>query len=275
MNVAERVADTKSIRGWLFLGSLLLSVQVAAAATLQCKFSDDEGKPLKNVEARLTLTGTEQHQFERSGKNGEAGFHDVKAGEYELMAQLKGYVTLKREIEIVADQSIEQTLMSEKAFDRLDEEVRGAIRNEQFSSALPTVQKLLISYPQDAALHFNLGLIYAGLQQQDKATAEAEKAAKLDAEFAEKGKLVQGTYWRERGQNALKKEDFAIAAEAFENWTKLDATSDQAFYGLALAYGHQGKYPQALAAVDKALQLAPQNESYQKVKQILQTNASQ
>lgn len=275
MKIIEYAAGTKSYLGWFLAVGLLLSVQSVCASTLQCKFTDEEGKVLKNVEARLTLAGTEAHQFQKSNKSGEAAFPDLTGGTYEVMAQLKGYVVLKREIAIIGDRSVDLVLMTEKAFDQLDTEARTAIKNEQFSAALPTLQKLLANYPEDAALHYNLGLTYAGLQQEEKAMAEAAQAAKLDPEFANSATQVQGMLWRERGQSALKSQDFVKAGEAFEKWVKLDPKSDQAYYGLALAYGHQGKFPQALDAVNKALELAPQNNTYKSVKEILEANAGQ
>ena len=103
--------------------------------------------------------------------------------------------------------------------------------------------------------------------------AEAAKAAQLDPQFANSHDQVQGILLRERGQNALKSQDFTAAADAFEKWVQLDPKNERAYYGLALAYGHHGKIPQALAAVDKALELSPQNDSYRTVKQILEANA--
>jgi Flp pilus assembly protein TadD len=240
---------------------------------LRCTFSDEQGKVLRNVETRLTPAGTEEHQFQKSNKSGEVVFHDLKQGSYELMAQLKGFVTVKREVEMTGDQTVDQALMTEKAFDQFDNEARDAIKNEQFSKALPALQKLVSNYPEDAAVHFNLGLAYAGLQQEEKALAEAGKAAQLDPQFANSNNQVKGMLLRERGQNALKSQDFTAAADAFEKWMRLDPKNDRAYYGLALAYGHQGKFAQALAAVDKALELSPQNDSYLAVKQILETNA--
>jgi len=80
------------------------------------------------------------------------------------------------------------------------------------------------------------------------------------------------TLWRGRGQLALRSSDYAAAAAAFEKWVQLDPKNAQAHYGLALAYGYQKKYTPALAAIDEALKLAPQNDSYLNVKYILEAN---
>ena len=77
-----------------------------------------------------------------------------------------------------------------------------------------------------------------------------------------------------RGENSLKNKNFQVAADTFEKWIQLDPSNPQAYYGLALAYGHQEKHVQALAAIDKALELTPDNESYRRVKEVLKANAA-
>ena len=41
---------------------------------------------------------------------------------------------------------------------------------------------------------------------------------------------------------------------------------------MALAYGHQRDFKLALAAIDKALELEPENASYSKMKAVLEAN---
>ena len=53
----------------------------------------------------------------------------------------------------------------------------------------------------------------------------------------------------------------------------VDPQNAPAFYGLALSLGHQQKYPEALAAVNQAIKLAPNEQQYQKVKEMLEINA--
>jgi len=243
------------------------------ASTLRCVFSDEGGKPLRDVEVRLMQVGTDNHQFQKTNKKGEAVFLQLRPGSYELRAQVRDHVPVKREVEITKDRTLDQVLMTGKAFDQFDKEVRDAINNEQFSKALSLLEKLVADYPDDATLHRNLGLAYAGLQQEEKALAEAAKAAQLDPQFVNSTEEVQGFLLRERGQIALKSQNYTVAADAFEKWVQLDPKNAQAYYGLALAYGHQQKYTQALAAIDQALKLAPQNGSYLKVKQVLEANA--
>jgi Flp pilus assembly protein TadD len=264
-----------SFRVILFISACILFLSPnLSASTLACKFTDQGGKTLKGVEVRLTLVASDDRQYQKSDKKGEVTFHDLKAGTYELMAQLKDYMPLKREVEFSKDQTLNQVLLGQKDFDQLEKEATDAIASGQFSNAVPVLDKLLAVYPYDAELHMNLGLAYAGLQQQEKALAEASKAAQFDpAGFGNGRERVEGVLLREQGQSALKNQDFAVAAAAFEKWVQLEPKNPLAYYGLALAYGHQEKFAQALTAINKALELDPQNDSYQKVKQVLEANA--
>lgn len=273
MKMTNRLVGTRPHVILTLAATMVFSTGSIWGATLRCMFSDEGGKPLRNVEVRLALVATQNYQFQRSNKRGEVTFTDLKLGSYELRAQLKDFVAAKRELEISKDQTLDQELMTEKTFNQVDEEVINRINSEQFSKALSLLGKLVTDYPDDATLHHSLALAYAGLQQEEKALAEAANAGRLDPQFANSQQETKAFLWRERGQIALLSQNYTVAADAFEKWVHLDPANAQAYYGLALAYGHQEKYTQALAAIDQALKLAPQNDSYRKVKEILEVNA--
>jgi tetratricopeptide (TPR) repeat protein len=264
------------------LASMIFLTGTMSAVTLRCKFHDEGGKPLKNVEVQLAaivkgepgaVVGTAEPHFQKSNKAGEATFSDLKSGLYQLRAQLGDRMPTKREVQVTADQTLEISLLTQKEFDQVEKEANEAISGGQYSKALPVLEKLIADYPDDAPLRQSLGLAYAGLQQEEKALAEAARAAQLDPQFANSPDVVRALLLRERGQTALKSQNYAAAADAFAKWAQIQPQNAQAHYALALAYGHQGKYTEALMAINKALELAPQNESYLKVKGILETNA--
>ena len=272
---------TTNYRGEKWCGPLALVAclaflsQTAWAAALRCEFHDEGGKPLKNVEVQLTPVGKEDRQFMKSGKSGEAIFHDLQPGSYEVRAQFGDRMPAKRIVEVSNDKDavLNQTLLPRKQFDQTEKDADGAIRSGDFPKAVSLLEKLIAEYPGDALIHQDLGLAYAGEQEEEKAMAEAAKAAALDPGFAGSPDVVRAFLLRERGQRALKSQNYAVATDSFEKWTQIEPKNAQAHYGLALAYGHQGKYPQALAAISKALELEPGNLSFQKVKTILETNA--
>jgi tetratricopeptide (TPR) repeat protein len=73
----------------------------------------------------------------------------------------------------------------------------------------------------------------------------------------------------------LAQKEFAKATESFGLSVKADPTYAPAFYGLALSYANQGKYPQALENVQQARKLDSGNAQYKSIEDRLkQTIAS-
>ena len=81
------------------------------------------------------------------------------------------------------DQTLELTLMSVKAFSQIEKEVKGALNGQLYSKAVAILERPLKIYPQDAWLHDDLARAYAGMLEEQKALAEADKAAQLDPQF--------------------------------------------------------------------------------------------
>lgn len=261
------------IKGLLACSIPFLLVVYARPASLNCKFADEQGKALRNVEVRLTPVGTENHRFEKADKTGQVVFRNLKAGSFELRAQLKDHVAVSREVNVTDDLTLALTLMTHKGFDGLEQDAEQALNGRDFPKAIGIYEKLLTAYPQDPTLHFNLARVHAALLQEDKALAEVAKAAQLDPQFSDKKLEIKRYIMLEQGQEALQKRDFSKAADVLGNLVKEDPENAQAYEGLALAYGHQEKYQQALTAINRALELDPKNDTYMKVKKILETNA--
>ncbi len=259
---------------YLSIAVLILLAPHLRAASLVCRFADERGKLLRDVEIRLTPAGTEMHQFQKSNKKGEAIFHDLTPGTFELRAQLKDHMPLKWSVQLSQEQALDLTLMTQEGFDRIDKEAADEINAKEFSKAAATLQKLLKTYPMDAESHDHLARAYAGMGHEEKALAEAREAKQLDRQFSDSPMQIERSILIARGDKALENQDFPKAAEAFENLVKLAPQDAKGYYGLALAYGHQERFEQALPAINKALELDPQNDSYRQVKAVLEAHAA-
>ena len=259
-----------------FLAALLILIMAPQlhASSLVCKFADEQGKLLRDVQVQLTPAGKDQHQFQKSDKKGEATFRDLKPGAFELQAQLKGHVPLKWSVQFSGEQTLELTLMTQQAFERMDKEATDDINAREYSKAVAILGTLLKAYPLDAESHDHLARAYAGMGDEGQALAEAKEATELDPQYSNSLLEIRRFILLTRGEKALQNMDFPKAAEAFESLVKLAPQDAKAFYGLALAYGHQEKFQQALPAINKALELDPQNASYQQVKTVLEAHAA-
>ena len=171
-------------RNLLLLVLTLPMAPCSRAASLVCHFADEHGKALRNVDSRLTPTGSETHQFGKSDNKGDTTFKHLNAGSYELLAQLKDHAPLKWTVQVSSeDQTLELMLMSAKAFIQMEKEVTDAINAQLYSKAVAMLDRPLKIYPQDPGLHDDLARAYAGMLEEQKALAEADKAAQLDPQF--------------------------------------------------------------------------------------------
>ncbi len=250
---------------------------------LVCVFVDKGADPLENVETQLTFLDAEdldaedeeapEEHYAMSDKKGRIEFEGLQPGSYMLRAQLEGYMPLKVMIETPAAEPLHRVFLKEREFEDLEKQAVESLNEGDFEAAIQGLGRLSSHYPEDAALHDNLARAYAGVLDEKKAVAEAERAAELDPAFSSTKNEVQQVMLRTLGAKALKERDFKTAVERFNALKELDPQNAAAHQGLALAYGHQGKLDQALQAIGRALELDPDNPSFKRIKEILEVNA--
>jgi len=261
------------------LSALLLSglicLEPVSAANLTVKFADPGGRALPKVNVRITHMLTKRFEEGVSDGQGQVAIAGLTDGKYELLAQLKSFFPIKEEVELTGDRVLERVMFNQKFVDRANKEVAEAVEKGEYAKAAETVERLLKLFPDSAALHYNMAVAQGGLMNEEKATAEIDTAIRLEpgTKYQDKKREILRDLFRELGQKALNEQDFPRAASLYRKLTEIDPQNAQAFYGLALALGHQKKYPEALEAVDHAIKLAPNEQQFQKVKELLEINA--
>lgn len=132
-------------------------------------------------------------------------------------------------------------------------------RKEDQAKALDYYQKVLQTNPDDAAIHNNLGSLYAEMGKSTEAAAEFAKAANLDPSHA-------GGYYYNFGVTMVNKNQMDEAGKALKQATDLDPTNANAWYwyGMALmgkaqikADGTLVPAPGTIEAFKAYLKLAP------------------
>jgi tetratricopeptide (TPR) repeat protein len=261
------------------LSTLLLAgmicLEPASAANLTIKFVDPGGKALPKVNVRITHLITKRFEEEITNEQGQVVVAGLTDGKYELLAQLKSFFPIKDEVELTGDQVLERVMFNQKFVDKANKEVAEAVEKGEYAKAAETVDRLLKLFPNSAPLHYNMAVAQGGLMNEEKATAEMDTAIRLEPgpKYQEKKRELLRDLFRELGQKALNERDFPRATSLYQKLTVVDPQNAPAFYGLALSLGHQQKYPEALAAVNQAIKLAPNEQQYQKVKDMLEINA--
>ncbi len=254
---------------------MLLIPSLSFAGKIRAHFIDQDKKPLGNVECKLVNTGSHEEQATKGNKKGEAEFK-AGPGTYQLQAQAKGHLEVKSDPIQVSEQDSEVTIMlpSMDAFKKLEAEGNAAFEKGEFQSALTTYQKLLELSPTNAVTWSNVARAQAGLKNRDKAKEAAQKAAAQEPEeFKSLEKQVLAWVSFAEGRDFLEQKQFPKAVASLTEATQGDPSNAEAFYGLALAYGHQGRYEDALKSIDEALKLKPGESAFTEVKKILEHNA--
>jgi len=175
--------------------------------------------------------------YRKSDKRGVARFDDVKPGSYTLQAQAGGYMPLRLTVEVPGAGPLSRVLLKKSEFEKTEQQAQQALQAGNFQEAIGPLGKLLESYPEDAVVLDRLARAYAELPDREKAVATAERAARLDTQFAASPAQVNRIALRNSGQAALKARDFPKAVAEFQALRAADPKDASACHGLALAYG--------------------------------------
>ena len=271
----RQVDRRRPIAGQALLLILILLPSLAAEPFI-CTFVDKNGKPLRSVEVRLSLVDSDNSAdlpplYRRSDKEGVAEFPELLPGSYVLDAQLRNYVPAKQFVSAGQDFRVSRTLLRKNEFEKIEKQVHRDLDAAEFLDAIKGIEGLLDFYPEDAFLHDTLAKAYAGLDDEVRALEAARTAFRLDPEgFAGADLRVQKMLLSNRGEQALQGFDLEGARDAFESLREIAPDDSVAYEGLALTYGHLGRLDQALEAIEKAMELDPDNPKLPEIRRVLE-----
>jgi tetratricopeptide (TPR) repeat protein len=127
---------------------------------------------------------------------------------------------------------------------------------QQWDDAVAVYKKLLVSFPNEPGIHFRLGRIL--LSRPNPPADVAEQAKKeFEAELAIDPKNAAAEFVL--GELARQAQQSDEAIRHFTRATELDAGFADAFVSLGSALVSDGKYAEAVAPLEKAVKLQPQN----------------
>lgn len=113
------------------------------------------------------------------------------------------------------------------------------------------LEKGIELFPQSAALHFNIGLVFQALGQPAQAVQQFEKALEL------RGVQASPLDWIQLGTAQQASGNSADAERSFLKGLSLDPSMARGHFELGKLYLQQASYPAAEAALEKATQLDP------------------
>lgn len=113
---------------------------------------------------------------------------------------------------------------------------------------------LIKRHPKDLGVYDQLGQFYIEAKRFEDAINVYEYLAEHSP--------TSSSYFAKLGLSALHLQDFVKAEKAYAQSVKLDKSHPNRFYNLALAWQGQGKWTEAMHALDSALELDKNNQKY-------------
>ena len=132
------------------------------------------------------------------------------------------------------------------------------LNREENDKALAELEQAAKSDPNLPFVHFNLGLVYLARLDFDRAKEQFEKDIALEPDVAFDYDRLGLVY--------IYQQQDAKAEENFREGLRRDSHLSSSYFGLARVYQHEKKFDQALSAVDSAIKIDPDNPNYHNLK---------
>ena len=253
----------------------LMSILAAqlSAADLTVTLLNSKKKPLNQVAGcKLTNTATKDELPTSTDKEGKVTFENLRAGTYFFYTSIAGFVPFRSKlIEMVSkDIELNFVLAEEKQFTQFEQAGTVAFEQQNYSTANEQYGKAyqLAPWHPDLCANYVRSLVRAGEKKKADEIVKATGGYDPDAQ-----KLVHASMRFEEGRMALEAQDFKAAEAALTEAVQGDPENADAYYGLALALGHQQRYVEAVKPISLAVMLRPNDEDFKKVKQTIEYNA--
>jgi eukaryotic-like serine/threonine-protein kinase len=131
---------------------------------------------------------------------------------------------------------------------------RSMINRNDYPAAIPLFERAISLDPTFAMAHARLGINFFNLGEPGRAEGSLRAAYELREHLSEREKLyITASY------NAMATRDFEAARQSYELWAQIYPRDPFAVGNLGVVYGYLGDYDKALAAVEAAAKLDPQN----------------
>lgn len=127
------------------------------------------------------------------------------------------------------------------------------LNRQEYDDAVKELQLAAQGNPKLPFVHFNLALAYLAKQQYRQAKEQLLKDLSVEPDV--------GTTFEQLGNVEVLLEEEADAEKSYRHALQIDGRSANARFSLAKLYDRQHRYTEALAQLDEAVKLAPENSS--------------
>ncbi len=288
----------------IFVGFLLLSILSIALpafsddSALQVKCVDSDEKPIPNVKVVAFNLNSDKAKDKKSNSQGDAEFTKLDDGVYRIFGRKEGFAPALYEYAILKESTESITLKFAAGADRtfyfedpaenqkaigLQTQGLEAYKKSNFTDAEKLFAQSLEITPAsaDTLYYYALSFMQQGkFEQGSEILKKTEKIAgalkTVPASLAsDQGRLEQiyqnAVLFQKRmhalqGEFFLKQKKYEEAIVQFSEAVKSDPGNPEYHANLAIALTNAKKFDEAIAAIEKAIQLKPDEKGYTTLK---------
>jgi Flp pilus assembly protein TadD len=119
----------------------------------------------------------------------------------------------------------------------------------KINEAVEALKKVIEADPNNASMHYNLGVAYERRDEYEKARKEYDEAIRLKEDFGEAYLAI--------GNSFMVQKKFSDATESLSRAVELMPANYTAAYNLGVCYSNNGRYAEAESAYKKASAISP------------------
>ncbi|MBN1568375.1 MAG: tetratricopeptide repeat protein [Acidobacteria bacterium] len=266
--------------------------------TLLVKCVDASGTPVQNAKVVALNVGTEKSKDKKSDAQGSAEFTKLDDGAYRVFGRKDGFAPALHEFTVLKGSTESVTLTfaageDKKLYFEDPAEMQRANSMLQLGldafkqNKLPEAEKLLAQSIEinpslaEAVYYYGAVLLPQGkFDQSEEMFVRAEKLADIlkttvspnpsgtnPYELVSQGakaQLKQLPLYK--AEQAVRQKNYDLAAKEYAEAIKNDPQNSEHHYNRAVVLSNAGKHDEALASIDKAIQLKPEQAAYADVK---------
>jgi superkiller protein 3 len=285
--------------GNLILFLLAVSVPVFGKSILEVTVLDQNGNPVQKAKVSAQGVKSGKVKDEKTGNDGIAQLKKLDDDYYRVWARQDGYspaifefVQLQGE----AQESLELTLKPGNEDQKLyfeDNQVAEqasqflmagsqALQKQQFDQAETSLKQALEINPSQPVTYQNLGILYYQRKEWSLAKEYLQKAVDyftvyvaiqpnptLEQQLAQVKEMVKLLPFQQlaaEADDALNKKNYDLAVGKLRQLSQLQPENAAVFYNMTLALARANRMEEAHQAIDKAIELEPQNQSFKDTK---------
>lgn len=282
----------------LVLGSTMAWAQSNNQISVKCV--DSAGNAVSKAEVQIMEVRSGNIKDEETNRQGVAEFKKLRDGVYRVWARKEGYAPAFHEFIIAENGASEQVTLQLEPGDpekvlyfednavatqavQLLQESASLLQQQKFDEAEAKLQESLAINPSEPNAYFNLALVHINRGNWDKVEKNLKKAQELLLVYQ---KANPGNPALQQQLDAVQREldliplrrlageieaamdskDFETALAKLDEMVKLQPTNPSVYYNQALALIQMNRLPEASEKLDKAIELAPDEQALKDLK---------